>query len=80
VYVGEEHPVVPRPPQELKGFKKLYLKAGESQEVQFTLPARAFSYFDASQMKWKVTPGTFQIHAGFSSRDIRASKKITITR
>jgi hypothetical protein len=59
------------PPQQLKGMKKLMLKAGEKQTVAFALSSRAVSIWDVKSTgsTWKVVDGTFSISVGFSSRD-----------
>ena len=68
VYVSEMAPTVARPPQELKGFKKVYLQPGESQRVRIELDRAAFAYFDTGVMKWVVNPGQFLVRVGSSSR------------
>ena len=46
VYVGEDHPPVARPPQELKGFARLTLQPGETRRVSIPLDARSFTWYD----------------------------------
>ncbi len=72
VYVGDRHAPVPRPPAELKAFRKVSLAPGEKKTVLVTLDESSFAYFDAASGKWTVAPGTFEILAGSSSRDIRS--------
>ncbi len=67
-----------RPPQELKGFSKVFLKPGESQVVEFTLDTRAFSYIDPDTLTWRADPGRFNIRFGLSSRDIRLEAPIDL--
>ena len=50
----------PRPVRELKGFKKVHLNPGESQDVQFTLSGHDLGYYDKNG-RWLVEPGEFQI-------------------
>ena len=61
-----------RPPKELKGFAKVFLKAGETQAVHFDLNERAFAFYDSALWRWVVEPGEFEILVGSSSHDIRA--------
>lgn len=75
-YVKPLHPSIFRPAHELKAFKKVFIKAGQSQTVQFDMSADAFSYYDAKLKGWKVDNGNYEIEAGASSRDIRAVKSL----
>ena len=43
--------------KELKAFKKVYLKPGESQKVEFSLSEDAFSYYDVDQASFVVDEG-----------------------
>lgn len=69
---------VPRPPQELKGFRKVRLKPGESQTVIFELDRRSLSVYDPYTRDWVVTPGEVEIRVGASSRDIRLRKRLRL--
>lgn len=74
IYVGQENPSVPRPVRELKGFQRVVLKPGETRELSFDPPERAFQYWDPSQNQWTSDEGTnYRIEAGFSSRDLPLS-------
>ena len=56
-----------RPVQELKGFQKVSLLAGESRKVTFDLAASDLAFYDTN-MKLIVEPGTIQVWVGTSSR------------
>jgi beta-glucosidase len=71
LYVQDVEASLPRPPKELKGFAKLELAPGESQEVTFSLDERALSFYDPYRKGWVAEPGQFNILVGASSRDIR---------
>lgn len=60
--------VVPQPPRQLKGFRKLELQPGESVSVEFALADRDLSYWDNG---WRIAEGEYRVHVGESSRDIR---------
>jgi len=45
IYVGPQHPPVPRPVRELKGFAKVQLAPGETKTVTIPLGDRAFEFF-----------------------------------
>jgi beta-glucosidase len=70
VYVADSHSSVPRPPKELKGFAKVQLRPGETRRVSVELDRRAFAYYDVEGATWSVTPGTFRVLVGSSSRNI----------
>ena len=59
------------PPQQLKGFEKVHLEAGESTLVTLGLDARAFSIWMVGTHAWTVVSGTFGVAVGSSSRDHR---------
>ena len=54
------------PVQELKGFRRVSLGAGQSETVRFTLTREHLGFYDA-EMKWTVEPGEFRIRVSNSS-------------
>src|SRR5262249_25461901 len=76
LYVSENSPSLPRPPRELKAFRKVYLESGESQSLQFHLDSAAFSYFDEASESWKSNHGRFTLSVGNSSRAIAESVEV----
>ena len=75
LYVKQEKLNLPRPEKELKGFEKVFLKAGEEKQVTLTLNQDAFSYFNDVKNEWEMDPGIFDFIVGSSSRDIRLNGK-----
>jgi beta-glucosidase len=71
LYVHEKNPSVTRPENELKGFKKVFLKPGEKQTVSIPLDQRAFAFYDPAKAGWVAEAGDYQIQIGSSSRDLR---------
>ena len=65
------------PPRQLRGFEKLFLKAGESATASFPLARRDLSYWDIVAQEWRIPAGEFTLSAGFSSRDLKADTTIT---
>ena len=74
-----------RPVKELKGFKKVFIKAGESAEVEFEITPEMLSWYEVDQYnmsgsskplsaKLVLEPGDFMIMAGPNSRDTQAVK------
>lgn len=78
VYVGDDECSLVRPAKELKGFDKVYLKAGETQRVSVRLDDEAFRFFDPIERKFKVEPGAFSVYVGASSADIRLTGKLEV--
>ncbi|MBX3009497.1 MAG: glycoside hydrolase family 3 C-terminal domain-containing protein [Melioribacteraceae bacterium] len=76
LYISDIESSVPRPTKELKGFVKVFLKAGESKKVNITLTKKDFAFWDINLEDWKVEPGEFEICVGASSNDIRLTSKI----
>jgi beta-glucosidase len=61
---------VTRPVEELKNFKKIFLKAGESQDVSFTISSNDLRFYDIN-MKYTYEPGDFKVFVGGNSRDVK---------
>jgi beta-glucosidase len=57
--------------KELKAFKKVFLKPGETQKISLPLEQRAFAFYSPEQKSWVAEKGAFKILAGSSSRDLR---------
>lgn len=58
-----------RPVKELKGFQRVFLKAGESKELTFTLTGKDLSFFDADGNA-RLEAGAFKVFVGGNSRDV----------
>ncbi len=78
VYVRDPECSTYRPVQELKGFEKIWLAAGESKRINISLSKRAFAFWDQMLGDWVVEPGRFDIMIGASSRDERAVLSVEI--
>jgi beta-glucosidase len=63
------------PPSQLRGFDKVWLKAGQKKTVTFDLMRRDVSYWDVVAQDWRIPAGSFTFKAGFSSRDFRSTKE-----
>ncbi|HEY0791135.1 MAG TPA: glycoside hydrolase family 3 C-terminal domain-containing protein [Chthoniobacterales bacterium] len=79
LYVGQEHPSVPRPIKELKGFEKVYLEPGQAKTVTIRLNRRPFAYFDPAAQQWHAEQDSYRVLVGSSSQDIRLSGKVELT-
>ena len=79
MYVGLPNAIVFRPEKELKGFAKVYLKAGESKQIQIPFDDKTFRYWNIKTGRWEVETGTYQIMIGASVVDIRLTGTIERT-
>ncbi len=70
LYVHQDQPGLPRPPKELKGFTKVFLKPGEKKTVSIPLDQRSFAFYDPAKTGWVSEAGDFKILVGSSSQDI----------
>ncbi|WP_127995701.1 beta-glucosidase [Piscinibacter defluvii] len=71
LYVHDEQSSLPRPPQELKAFAKVFLAPGESRELRLTLSMRSFAFYDDRRAAWVAEAGRFELRVGASAADIR---------
>lgn len=78
VYVSDVESTIFRPLKELKGFKKVFLKAGEETEISIELDKRAFAYYNVKLGDWHVESGEFKILVGASSRDIKLEASVNV--
>jgi len=75
LYIRDIVGSISRPVKELKGFQRIHLKAGESQDVTFTITPDLLKFYDYN-LNYVLEEGTFIIMIGSNSRDV---KKKTIT-
>lgn len=78
LYVGLEKGLVFRPVKELKGFCKVFLKAGESREVRIPFDDKTFRYWNTKTNRWEIEPGNYRIMIGASVADIRLEAKMAV--
>jgi beta-glucosidase len=60
-------PGVSEPPWELKGFDKVELAPGQSEQLSMPLDSRSFSYWSDADNAWEIAPGCDVIGVGSSS-------------
>ena len=77
LYVGKPDGKVFRPAKELKAFKKVFLKAGESATVSLAFDDKTFRYFNVNTNAWEEEEGEYTIYVGASSADIRLTGTLT---
>jgi beta-glucosidase len=71
LYLHDGHSKIDRPERELKGFRRVELKPGESKQVEFWLSRQDFSYWSPEKRSWVADPGAFEVQVGGSSGDIQ---------
>jgi len=80
LYVQDVKPRLPRPVKELKGFTKVFLKAGDQQTISILLDARAFAFYDPEKKSFVAEAGAFKILVGRSSRDTALQQDFQLTK
>lgn len=71
LYVGMKDAKVFRPEKELKGFQKVFLKAGESKNVRINFDDKTFRYWNVHTQRWETEGGVYRFMVGASCLDIR---------
>ena len=66
------------PVKVLRGFEKVLVEAGESEEVEFRLMRRDLSVWNTDEGDWVIPVGEFAFRVGFSSRDLPAESKFAV--
>mgnify|MGYP000177566609 CR=1 FL=1 len=78
IYVAKPDAKVFRPVQELKGFEKVKLAAGESKCVAIPLDDKAFRYWNTMTNAWEIEGGHYEIRVGASCEDIRLTATVEV--
>ncbi len=74
LYIRDVVGSITRPVKELKGFEKVFLKAGESRTIEFTITPELLKFYNYD-IQYVVEPGDFEVMIGGNSRDV---KKVTL--
>ncbi len=78
LYVALPNAKVFRPAKELKGFAKVFLKAGEEKTVKIAFDDKTFRYWNIKTNRWEIEGGTYSILVGSSSCDIRRKAELSV--
>ncbi|MCK5852699.1 glycoside hydrolase family 3 C-terminal domain-containing protein [bacterium] len=76
LYVHDVKSSVNRPVKELKGFKKVFLKPGETKKVALKVNWKDLAFWNPKTKSWTAEDGKFKIMIGSSSRDIKLESTI----
>jgi beta-glucosidase len=77
LYIRDVVGSVTRPVKELKGFQKVFLKAGESKTVEFFISPNDLKFYNYD-LKYDWEAGDFEIMIGGNSRDLKKSKIVLL--
>ncbi|NLC17483.1 MAG: glycosyl hydrolase, partial [Clostridiales bacterium] len=78
LYVGLENSKIFRPKKELKGFCKVFLKAGETKTVEIPFDDKTFRFYNIAKKQWEIEEGDYAIYIGASSKDIRLQGVLSV--
>jgi len=78
LYVSYPGSKVERPMEQLKGFKRVFIPAGESKTVEISLKAEDLAYWNVERHAFIVEKGTVKLMAGSSSADIKLTKLVDV--
>jgi beta-glucosidase len=73
LYIRDMVGSITRPVKELKGFKKIELKKGESKELSFTLSVEDLKFYN-SDLKFVAEPGKFKVFVGGNSQEVKEAE------
>ena len=79
LYIHDVAASISRPVKELKGFKRIPLKAGESREVTFSITPDMLSFYN-NNLEYVLEPGEFEVMAGPDSSLGRLRKASFVVR
>ncbi len=78
LYVRDVESSVMQPIKSLKGFKRTFIKSGESKIVEIPLEIKDLGHYDENKKEFITEPGIFEIQVGASSTDIRLKTRIVV--
>lgn len=73
LYIRDLVGSITRPVRELKGFNKIFLRAGESKTVSFTITRDLLRFYDYD-LNYVAEPGDFDIMIGGNSQAVKTAK------
>lgn len=79
IYFRVNEPRVKRPLKQLCGFRRVFVKAGETVPVEIEVPFSALEFYDVTREKLCVESGLYTFSAGASSEDIRCAAELNIS-
>ena len=80
LYISHKHSTVERPGEELKGFQRITLKAGQSRTVTLSLTAKDLAYWQESSHTFTIEPDSVEIRVGGSSDNLPLQTTVQVIR
>ena len=78
VYIGKPESKVARAVKELKGFKKISVPRGQSQDFSISIAIKDLSFYDESISDWNLEKGPYRIYVGNASDHISHEVEIWV--
>jgi len=78
IYATQEKPSVMRPEKELRAFRKVFLKAGETQTVTLEIKTSELAFYDETLHDWRLEPGNYVLQSAASASDIHGRMEIKV--
>lgn len=78
LYVNDPVCSVQRPKKELKAFKKIFLKTGETKTIEMQVKIADLAFYDEAKKGWNAEAGEYVLELGSSSRNIILKTKIIV--
>jgi beta-glucosidase len=79
LYVHNNDATTTQPKEQLQGFERISLNAGETKTVSFSLSAEQLSFWDTNRHAFVVNSSAIDVMAGSASDDIRVKGSFQIT-
>ena len=73
LYLRDIYAEIARPVKELKGFKRIFLKSGESRDINFVITENDLKFYN-SGLEYIYEPGEFDVMVGSNSRDVQTKR------
>jgi len=78
LYVKHLHSAVPRPREELEGFQRVTVDAGQTKSVEIALPASRLAYWDVKTKAFRVEAEPVSLMVGDSSAELPLTKTVQV--
>ena len=78
MYIGKKDQKIFAPKKQLKGFKKVFLKVGETKKVEISFDDKSFRYFNVKTNSWEIEGGAYEVYIGANVSDIKLSGSVNV--
>lgn len=77
LYIADPASTLPKPPKELKAFRKVFLKAGESTALTFRITKQMLESYDEEMEQWVAETGQYRVLVGNASDNLAQEVELT---